>query len=33
MVDENNYIVYRIYPHKKQITIVNFRNAKQKPIY
>lgn len=33
MVDENNYIVYHIYPHKKQITIVNFRNAKQKPIY
>lgn len=33
MVDENNYIVYRIYPRKKQITIVNFRDAKQKPIY
>ncbi|MFA5620322.1 MAG: type II toxin-antitoxin system RelE/ParE family toxin [Weeksellaceae bacterium] len=33
MVDENNYIVYRIYPRKKQIIIVNFRDAKQKPIY
>lgn len=33
MVDENNYIVYRIYPRKKQITIVNFRDAKRKPIY
>lgn len=33
MVDENNYIVYRIYPRKKQIAIVNFRDAKRKPIY
>lgn len=33
MVDENNYIVYRIYSRKKQIVIVNFRDAKRKPIY
>lgn len=33
MVDENNYIVYQIYPSKNQIIIVNFRDSKQKPIY
>ena len=33
MVDENNYIVYRIYPRKRQITVVNFRDAKQKTVY
>ena len=33
MVDENNYIVYRIYPRKRQIAIVNFRDGKRKPIY
>jgi len=33
LIDENNYIVYRINSRKKQIVIVNFRDAKQKPIY
>jgi plasmid stabilization system protein ParE len=33
MVDENNYIVYRIYTRKKQITILTFRDAKRKPIH
>ncbi|MFA7687577.1 MAG: type II toxin-antitoxin system RelE/ParE family toxin [Moheibacter sp.] len=33
MVDENNYIVYKILPRKRQIIIINFRDAKQKPIY
>lgn len=33
MVDENNYIVYKVYPKKKEILIVNFRNGKQKPMY
>lgn len=33
MVDENNYIVYKIRPRKRQIIIINFRDAKQKPIY
>lgn len=32
MVDENNYIVYKISP-KKQIVIINFRDGKQKSIY
>ncbi len=33
MVDENNYIVYKISPKKKQIVIINFRDGKQKSIY
>jgi len=33
MVDENNYIVYRIDARKKQIIIINFRDGKQKSIY
>lgn len=33
MVDENNYIVYKINPRKKQITIINFRDGKRKSIY
>jgi plasmid stabilization system protein ParE len=33
MVDENNYIVYRVNPHKRQIVIVNFRDSKQKTLY
>ncbi len=33
MVDENNFIVYKIYPRKKQIAIINFRDARRKPIY
>lgn len=33
IVDENNYILYRVYPRKRQIIIVNFRDAKRKPIY
>lgn len=33
MVDKNNYIVYRVYLNKKAITIINFRNSKQAPIY
>lgn len=33
MVDENNYIVYRAYPRKRQIAVVNFRDAKRKPVY
>lgn len=33
MVDENNYIVYKINAKKKQIVIINFRDGKQKSIY
>ncbi|WP_313100816.1 type II toxin-antitoxin system RelE/ParE family toxin [Epilithonimonas sp.] len=33
MVDENNYIVYKISPKKKQIVIINFRDGKHKSIY
>lgn len=33
MVDENNYIIYRVYPNKRQIIIVNFRDSKQRKIY
>ena len=33
MVDENNYIVYRVYLESKKIMIVNFRDSKQSPIY
>lgn len=33
MVDENNYIVFRIHPRKKQITIISFPDAKRKPIH
>lgn len=33
MVDENNYIVYKINPRKKQIIIINFRDGKRKSIY
>ena len=33
MVDEHNYIVYKISPKKKQIVIINFRDGKQKSIY
>lgn len=33
MVDENNYIVYKINPRKKQIVIINFRDGKRKSIY
>lgn len=33
MVDENNYIVYKISPKKKEIVIINFRDGKQKSIY
>jgi len=33
MVDENNYIVYKVNPKKKQIIIINFRDGKQKQIY
>ena len=33
MVDENNYIVYKINPKRKQIIIINFRDGKQKQIY
>ncbi len=33
MVDENNYIVYKISPKNKQIVIINFRDSKQKSIY
>ena len=33
MVDENNYIVYKINPKKKQIVIISFRDGKQKSIY
>lgn len=33
MVDEHNYIVYKINPKKKQIVIINFRDGKQKSIY
>lgn len=33
MVDENNYIVYKIIPEKRKIIIVNFRDGKQKPLY
>ncbi len=33
MVDENNYIIYRVYLRKRQIVIVNFRDSKQRPIH
>ncbi len=33
MVDENNYIVYKINLRKKQIIIINFRDGKRKSIY
>lgn len=32
LVDKNNYIIYRIIPHKRIIEIINFRGTKQKPI-
>ncbi len=33
IVAENNYIVYKISPKKKEIVIINFKDGKQKSLY
>ncbi|MCC8358474.1 type II toxin-antitoxin system RelE/ParE family toxin [Salinimicrobium sediminilitoris] len=33
LIDKNNYLIYKWIPAENKIIIINFRGAKQRPIY